>query len=204
MNRFDKMRVAMKYWLHGKGYHNAVRAMEFASIHHTGVRKDGETPEFHHQVSITSYLRTLPALVKPEETLAAGFLHDIVEDHNISLKVIRSEFGEAVAEAVKLLSKKIDGEAVRDMQTYFQKMSRNEIASLVKGADRMHNFQTMLDIFNAEKKQAYIDECETHIIPMLKEARRRFPQQEPAYENIKLVLLSQIELISVSLRHGDG
>lgn len=203
MNRFDKMRVAMKYWLHGKGYHNAVRAMEFAATYHTGIRKDGETPEFHHQVSITSYLRTLPALILQEETLAAGFLHDIVEDYNISLKVIYTEFGETVGESVKLLSKKIDGTPIKDLESYFKKMSKNEIASIVKGADRMHNFQTMLDVFDAEKKQAYIEECEAYIIPMLKEARRRFPQQEPAYENVKLVLLSQIELISVSLRHGD-
>lgn len=200
MNKFDKMRVAMKYWLHGKGYHNAVRAMEFAAKYHVGMRKDGETPEFHHQVSITSYLRTLPALVKQEEVLAAGFLHDIVEDHNISLKVIAGEFGEVVTEAVRLLSKKIDGEGIEDLSGYFNGMSKNNIASIVKGADRIHNFQTMLDVFTEEKKKDYMSECKEFIIPMLKEARRRFPQQEPAYENIKLVLLSQIELIGATLK----
>ena len=49
------------------------------------------------------------------------------------------------------------------------------------------------------KFEEYISECEKHILPMLKEARRIFPEQEPAYENIKLVLMSQIELINVSL-----
>lgn len=199
MNKFDKMRVAMKYWLHGRGYHNAVRAMEFAAKYHTGVRKDGETPEFHHQVSIASYLRTLPDIIHQEEVLAVTFLHDIVEDYKVSLKVINGEFGEAVGNGVKLLSKKIDGENIKDLESYFEKMAKSDIASLVKGADRMHNFQTMIDVFDTDKKQQYIRECEDHILPMLKEARRRFPQQEPAYENIKLVLLSQIELINVTL-----
>jgi len=200
MNKFDKMRVAMKYWLHGRGYHNAVRAMEFAANYHTGLRKDKITPEFHHQVSVTSYLRTLPALVKQEEVLAVGFLHDIVEDYDISLKVINSEFGEVVSKAVKLLSKRIGGENITDIEGYFEAMSKNDIASVVKGADRVHNFQTMIDVFTEEKKRTYISECEQHIIPMLKEARRIFPQQEPAYENIKMVLLSQIELVGVTLR----
>jgi (p)ppGpp synthase/HD superfamily hydrolase len=197
MNKFDKMRIAMRYWLHGRGYHNAVRAMEFAYKYHTGTRKDGITPEFHHQVSIASYLRTLQ-LKYQEEALATAFLHDIIEDHKVDLKVISAEFGEDIAKAVKLLTKKNIGEAP-DTETYFDNMSNCPIASLVKGGDRIHNFQTMIDIFTPEKKQEYIDECENHILPMLKEARRKFPEQEPAYENIKLVLMSQIELINVSL-----
>ena len=36
---------------------------------------------------------------------------------------------------------------------------------------------------------------ETYILPALKEARRLFPRQEPAYENIRHVLVSQIELL---------
>ena len=199
MNKFDKMRIAMRYWLHGRGYHNAVRAMEFAYRYHTGTRKDGITPEFHHQVSIASYLRTLPGLKYQEEVLAVSFLHDIIEDHKVDLKVISAEFGKDIADAVKLLTKKSVVENDFDVETYFDNMSNCPIASIVKGGDRIHNFQTMIDIFTLEKKQNYIDECETYILPMLKEARRRFPEQEPAYENIKLVLMSQIELINVSL-----
>jgi (p)ppGpp synthase/HD superfamily hydrolase len=202
MNKFDKMRTAMRYWLHGKGYHNAVRAMEYAYKHHTGIRKDGITPEFHHQVSIASYLRTLPGLKYQEEVLAVAFLHDIVEDYGVNLKVISAEFGEEITKSVKILTKKSMTETENfelDVEVYFDKMSDCPIASVVKGGDRIHNFQTMIDVFTVQKKQDYISECETYILPMLKEARRRFPEQEPAYENIKLVLMSQIELVNVSL-----
>jgi len=65
----------------------------------------------------------------------------------------------------------------------------------VKGADRIHNVQTMLGVFDLAKQQEYIHETEEYILPTLKEARRRFPHQEPAYENIKHMLQSQIELL---------
>lgn len=196
MNKFDKMRIAMRYWLHGKGYHNAVRAMEFASRYHIGIRKDGQTPEFHHQVSIASYLRTLPNIKFQEEVLATSFLHDIIEDYDISVKDIETSFGLTVLRAVQLLSKDKDN---YNAQAYYSLISKCPIASIVKGGDRVHNIQTMIDVFSDEKKTQYMDECETFILPMLKDAKRRFPEQEPAYENIKLVLLSQIELIKYSL-----
>ena len=71
----------------------------------------------------------------------------------------------------------------------------NKIASVVKGADRIHNVQTMIDVFTYEKQKEYIRETQEFIVPMLKEARRRFPRQEPAYENIQHVLVSQAELL---------
>ena len=198
MEQHDKLRVAMKYWLHGKGYSRAVRAMEMAASYHVGTRKDGQTPEFHHQVSIASYIRTLPALLHPEETMATAFLHDVVEDYNVDLSIIESKFGELVRQSVALMSKKING-YVADPKMYYSNMKISPVASIVKGADRMHNFQTMPGVFSADKQTQYIQECHDYILPMLKESRKSFPEQEPAYENIKHVLLSQIGLLEVSL-----
>jgi len=198
MNNFEKMQVAMRYWLHGKGFSGAVRAMEFAAEHHIGFRKDGSTPEFHHQISIASYIRTLPELMWPEETLATTFLHDVVEDYDVDLHVIESQFGKPVRRAVSLLSKKIGGYEI-GVKEYYEAMQGNAIASIVKGADRMHNFQTMSDVFTAKKQETYIEECENFIFPMLKIARKKFPEQEPTYENIKHVLYSQIGLLKIGL-----
>ena len=57
----------------------------------------------------------------------------------------------------------------------------------------------MPGVFTPEKQHEYIVECETWIIPMLKLARRKFPEQEPAYENLKRMLTSQIELLRNAL-----
>jgi (p)ppGpp synthase/HD superfamily hydrolase len=202
VNQHDKLRIAIKYWLHGKGYSNAVRAMEVAAEYHTGLRKDKSTPEFHHQVCIASYIRTLPALLHTEDTLCTAFLHDLVEDYNVDLGRIEAKFGKVVRESVALMSKKVNG-YVADPKSYYMNMRNNPIASVVKGADRMHNFQTMPGVFTPDKQRQYIQECTDYILPMLKAAKKNFPEQEPAYESVKHVLLSQIGLLEVSLENTN-
>lgn len=194
MQSTDKRLIAIRYWLHGAGYFKALEALDLGLEYHTGKRKDG-SPEFDHQVTIAQYLRTLiKGLSYPEETLTVAFLHDIREDYHLSDKLIRDRFGDLVANAVKALSKEIDG-IRRAEADVFRDIAADEIASIVKGGDRIHNHQSMIGVFSTEKQIEYIDETKEWFFPMLKEARRRFPQQEGAYENIKLLLNSQIQLI---------
>lgn len=80
---------------------------------------------------------------------------------------------------------------------YFNGISENAIASLTKGGDHIHNLQTTVGVFSREKQLKYVAEVRTRFFSMLKLARRAFPQQERAYENIKHMLESQIELIEV-------
>jgi (p)ppGpp synthase/HD superfamily hydrolase len=201
-NKFDKLKISLRYWLSGKEFYKALEAMEFAARYHTGIRKDGVTPEFHHQISIAHYLRTLPNLRNPQVALTTAFLHDVVEDYDVSIGDIRDRFGAEVADAVNLLSKSVSGRK-KNISDYYEMMAESPIASIVKGGDRIHNFQTMYCAFSPEKQQKYIEECEQHILPMLKEARRLYPDQELAYENIKHILCSQIELIEATLRVNE-
>jgi hypothetical protein len=53
----------------------------------------------------------------------------------------------------------------------------------------------MVDVFSFAKQKRYIQEANESILPAMKESRRLFPSQQYAYENMKLILLSQIELI---------
>lgn len=197
---YDKVRMALRYWLFGKEFYVAIKAMEFAAAHHNGTRKDGVTPEFFHQLSIASYIRTLPKLVYPEDTMAASFLHDIVEDCGVSVSEIDRRFGKRISFSVSLLSKKRDGYTIENAP-YYSNICDNPIASVVKGADRIHNFQTMVDVFDIDKQERYIEDCRIGILPMLKKARRKFPEQETAFENIKHVLLSQIGLIEHAIKY---
>lgn len=206
MTSFEKRRISMRYWLLGRGYHKAVEAMEFAASYHTGTRKDVVTPEFDHQISIAHYVRTLiDALDHPEDTLCVVFLHDVREDFDVPDEVIRARFGDRVAEAVEAMTKTFRG-VKKDPQTVFDAIAADPIASVVKGADRIHNHQTMVGVFTHEKQQGYIAETERFFLPMLKRARRSFPRLEPVYENIKHLLLSQIDLIKAihATRAVDG
>lgn len=193
--KHKKLVVSMRYWLQGRKYHKALKAMEYAKDFHTGVRKDGLTPEFDHQIKIGHFVRTLEdSLMFPEETLCVVFLHDVCEDYDISFLEIEDKFGKKVADATRLLTKAHRGERVPD-SIYYARMHECPIASINKGGDRIHNFQSMPGVFSTEKQMKYIDECQEHILPMLKRAKRLHPEQECAYENIKHMLESQIDLI---------
>jgi (p)ppGpp synthase/HD superfamily hydrolase len=194
VQRAEKQRVALRYWLQGRGFHNALRAFEFASRWHNGTRKDG-SPEFSHQIWQANFVRTLDGILLNTETqVCVAFLHDVVEDYPVSLTDIRDAFGDTVAGAVEKISKVVGGNK-KSNEEYFARMSDCPFASLGKGVDRMHNHQTMPGAFTVEKQKSYIVETEEWILPMLKRARRMFPEQEAAFENVKHNLLMQIELL---------
>lgn len=199
MADFEKQRIAVRYWLLGAGYHRAVESMTFASGYHTGVRKDGVTPEFSHQVAIVSYLRTLHNHLRlPEETFAVGFLHDVREDYDVDDSEIVRRFGSVIAEGVDTMTKTFRG-TKRDEDALFARMAENPVSSIAKLGDRIHNNSTMLAAFSDEKMASYIDETVRMFLPMCKAAKRNFPDQEPAYENAKLILNAQISMLGAVL-----
>lgn len=190
MNCYEKMKVSLRYYLLGKGYYAAVDALEFAAQYHTGFRKDGVTPEFQHQIEIAHYVRTLQ-LMHPERTIAATLLHDVREDYNVSDHELLRRFGEEITRACIILDK-----TGKEPELYHAECASSPITSIAKGGDRIHNIQTMTGVFTPEKQQRYIQEVHDHFFPMIKLAKRTFPQQEAAYENIKHMLTSQIQLLS--------
>lgn len=195
MTDFDKQRLALRYWLLGRGFTDASRAMEFAEQYHRGVRKDGVTAEFAHQVAIVSYLRSLlPHLTYPQETLTAAFLHDVREDYDVADEEVRDRFGPRVADAVDAVTKTFRG-VRRDDVALFERIGADPVASVLKLADRGHNQNSMVGVFTPARMADYITETQELFLPMIKRARRAFPEQEPAYENAKLLLVSQMNLV---------
>jgi len=195
VEQYTKYFISMRYWLLGRGYYLALEALEYASHFHTGKRKVGITKEYAHQLAIGHFVKTIAAsLEHPEETLAAVFLHDVCEDYGIGPEEIEARFGPMVRETVWLLTKTFRGQPKAPGE-YYGAIAHHRIASIVKGADRIHNVQSMVGVFNLEKQKEYLQETQDYILPALKEARRLFPRQEPAYENIKHMLRSQIELL---------
>lgn len=140
---YRKQLSSMRYWLLGRNWHDALRAFEFAQKRHDGMRKDGVSPEFSHQMFIASYARTLETtLLHPQETMSAIFLHDVCEDFDVSYRDVEALCGARTGTAVELLTKKKDGVRVPD-PVYYARMAQDPIASVAKGLDRGHNIFTM-------------------------------------------------------------
>lgn len=210
---YSKIKTALRYWLLGKNYHIALASMEYGLKHHTGVRKDGKMPEYQHQISQANYVRTLePSLLYPEETISTILLHDIVEDCPVTLSNVRVMLESACAtqKSIDMILSSVEkmtnryvshpDQPKKPSKLYYESMIECPIASIAKGCDRIHNHQTMPGVFTYEKQQTYINETQEFILPMIKSARKKWTKQEAAYQNIKHVLLTQIELIQTIIQ----
>lgn len=116
--------------------------------------------------------------IRDEHILTAALLHDLVEDvPEYTISFIRSEFGEAVATIVELVTKdpKLDYSIPENIKQYLDRIAKHAGAALVKTADRMHNFGT-LRAATLEKKKRTVIETETFYIPFFKECRREYPR----------------------------
>lgn len=197
--RHQKHLVYVRGWLNERGYFNALRALELIIEIEVGFRKDEVTPKAHHQISVTRLVMLLAHCYRnPELYIIVALLHDLYEDHGIRfpLEVIREMFGDEVAYHVEKLSKKGPGFS-KDYENYFKSLAEDEVGSVVKPADRIHNLQSMVGVFSPEKQIEYAEEVEQWFFPLLRDARHRFPHLGDAYETLKMMLRSQVELIYI-------
>jgi (p)ppGpp synthase/HD superfamily hydrolase len=193
-NNYDKMAMSLRYWLLGKEWHQALKAMEFAAKFHKGTRKDGITKEFEHQIFQAHIVRTYYKMLQfPELTMIVIFLHDLMEDYDISREEIVALFGEQVAVSVERMTKVYRG-VKKDNKVYYTELAEDIIASVAKIIDRLHNLSSMDGVFTLEKQESYIVETEELVMPLIKAARRNFPEQELVYEALKIFLRQQISL----------
>lgn len=206
-DRHRKQLSVSRGFLEGRGYFTAAEALETVRRLEQGTRKDGITPKFHHQLSVARLVMTLePHLIHKEETIAASYLHDVLEDHDDewSKESLTTKFGSLVGDAVWLLTKKYQG-TIKNHDRYFAEIAKCPIASVIKLADRAHNLQTMQGVFDGKKQKEYLNEVEEHFFPNIRVARRNFPKQYGAYENLKILLRCQVRLVKQVLEaevHG--
>ena len=117
-----------------------------AKAHAAQTRKSGE-PYIIHPIGVVSIL---VGLQMDDKTLAAAFLHDVVEDTDYKLDYIKEQFGTVVANLVDGVTKlgKIEyiSKEDRQIENYrkmFLAMARDIRVVLIKLADRLHNMRTM-------------------------------------------------------------
>jgi len=203
--QFDKLFDSMQFFLlgamkHDNSYRIAYEALQVSSAIHVGVRKDGKTPEFQHQLEIAHLVRTLlRSLIHPAETLAAIFLHDTPEDYDVPYAEINWLFGVLVANATTLLNKYDEQGNPKPLDEYYAALAYDPIASVAKPADNGHNQSTMASVFSYKKQFEYSLNIKNRSWNMMKVARRLWPEQEAVYENLKFLLRIQYNAVQAML-----
>lgn len=207
VEEFKRKLGSLRYRLQGMAmgdsrWYLALDALEFGHKYHQGVRKDGMTPEYMHQVEQALYALTLlHHFMHPVETIIVIFLHDVREDYGVPHEQIEDRYGRLAANAVDNMTKTFLG-IDRNPEEVFHNIALDPISSVDKGVDRIHNQSTMNGVFSLEKQIKYCKETREHFFKFLKIARRAFPQQELAYENIKFVLLTQVRVFEGANAQG--
>ncbi len=123
------------------------KAFRFSwEAHQNQIRKSGE-PFLAHPVAVALILaeQRLDAI-----TIAAGLLHDVLEDTPITREIIAEKFGEEIALLVdgvtKIKTFQMKSRQERQAETYRKmllSMSKDLRVIIIKFADRLHNLRTL-------------------------------------------------------------
>jgi GTP pyrophosphokinase len=148
------------------------RAYAVAKESHAGKERKSGEPYIKHPLSVAFLLVEIGM---DTDTIAAGLLHDVVEDTDTNLASLEQTFGPQIASLVDGVTKleqieqeqrdrfKDDPEALRDAQEseslrkMFLAMAQDLRVVIIKLADRLHNMRT-LDALKPERRKTFARE----------------------------------------------
>jgi len=157
MIRFDNILEKVRYFSE-KDTTFLRKAYVFAAQSHKGqVRRSGE-PYLSHPLEVTSMLADMKLDVT---TLAAGLLHDVLEDTDVTAEDLQKIFGKETADLVEGVTKislvQISSPETRKAETIRKiiiAMTDDLRVVFIKLADRIHNLKTLK--YLPEEKQRRI------------------------------------------------
>ena len=175
---------------------NTKIALDVAVQLHKGQKRKGGQPYIIHPLEVTLYLIYLG--IKDDVTLAAALLHDVIEDclkdNGESLTTVYHLSFEVV-QIVNLLTKKAD----ISEKEYYEEISKEPKAIIIKLSDRANNVSTMTGAFSKEKMESYVEETWKYIFPLCRVCKSRFPEYSKYITIIKYKIVSICETIEALL-----
>lgn len=142
-----------------------IRACEFAQKAHEGqLRKSGE-PYYNHVFATGVNLATLKM---DADTIAAGIMHDVLEDTSVTEEEMTKEFGEHITKLVNGVTKlgklRYSGveRHVESLRKFFVAMADDIRVVVIKLCDRLHNIQTLQYVDNEKQRRIALETIELH------------------------------------------
>lgn len=124
-----------------------VRAYHYAEQAHSGQKRASGEAYFIHPCAVAQILIELGL---DSATVAAAFLHDVIEDTPVTEEDIRRDFGEEVLLLVsgvtkldKIVFKSREEEEAENFRKIFVAMAKDIRVIIIKLADRLHNMRSL-------------------------------------------------------------
>ncbi len=132
--------------------------------HGSQVRKSGE-PYVIHPIEVAYIVSDMGM---DAITIAASFLHDVIEDTGTSKEEIEDNFGKDVSDLVFGLTKfdrTVERRKEKSILRLSDTFSRDERVMVIKLVDRLHNMRTLSGIKDVEKRKSIALETQEIFAP---------------------------------------
>lgn len=186
-NMFKKLRdISAK-----EGLQETYLASQYVREKHANqFRKPGkhsteQVPYINHPLLMACQAHALG--IRDDALLTAILLHDVVEDTDTTLKEL--PFSDEVKNIVNLVTFSIPSGMTKEeaKAKYYNNISKNGKACVLKIIDRCNNVSTMAGSFSNEKLKEYIDETEKYVLPLTDVLKDNYPE----YNNISFLVKYQ-------------
>jgi len=141
------------------------RAYDFAKKAHEGQKRMSGEPYFIH---VFETAKLITQLGMDSTTIAAGFLHDVLEDTEIGEEELEKNFDKNIVFLVKGVTKlgtlKYRGHErhVESLRKFFVAMANDLRVVVIKFADRMHNLNTLQHVREDKRRRIAVESIEVY------------------------------------------
>ncbi|WP_425446161.1 RelA/SpoT family protein [Dethiothermospora halolimnae] len=143
-----------------------IKAHNFAETAHEGQMRNSGERFFIHPFNVAMILADLSMDL---DTIAAGLLHDVIEDTDVTFDDVANEFSTDIANLVdgvtklkKLKYRTKQENQAENLRKMVIAMSKDIRVIIIKLADRLHNIRTLEYMPDAKKKEKALETLEIY------------------------------------------
>ncbi|MBQ9064788.1 MAG: HD domain-containing protein [Blautia sp.] len=159
------------------GMLQTMHALVFAQQKHEGQHRSGKKhiPYICHPMMVA--VQAISMGFDEDSLVAACLLHDVLEDCEVLAEDL--PVSEETVHIVELLTRnKTNGYTEEGREAYYNAISENKYAVILKLLDRNSNLSDMAEGFSRRKMLHYLDETERFIYPLFEKAEEYFPEKK--------------------------
>ena len=191
----DRMYNYVRTYAQVHGLTQTQKVLPYArELHRKQYRRGRDhVPYIYHPLLVSCHALALN--LDEDNIISVALLHDVCEDCHVKPEEL--PVNEETREAVRLLTRDFSSRGLTDegKRKYYDRISENRIATMIKLLDRCNNVSSMTTGFSRDKMLSYIIDTEKWIYPLYYRAKSFYPEHSNQIFLIKYHMSSVIETI---------